>query len=47
MLGLTPGKRPKFAKNFLSTAGGEIGAAFRQFVSEVRGGRFPGPEHCY
>lgn len=46
MLGITPGKRPRFSKNFLETAG-DIRAAFRQFVQEVRAGRFPGPEHSY
>jgi 3-methyl-2-oxobutanoate hydroxymethyltransferase len=46
MLGITPGKRPKFSKNFLEGAG-DIGAAFRNYVSEVREGRFPGPEHSF
>jgi 3-methyl-2-oxobutanoate hydroxymethyltransferase len=46
MLGITPGKRPRFSKNFLESAG-DIRSAFRQYVSEVREGRFPGPEHCF
>lgn len=46
MLGLTPGKRPRFSRNFLETAG-DIRSAFRQYVADVREGRFPGPEHCF
>jgi 3-methyl-2-oxobutanoate hydroxymethyltransferase len=46
MLGLTPGKRPKFSKNFLESAG-DIRSAFRHYVADVREGRFPGPEHCF
>jgi 3-methyl-2-oxobutanoate hydroxymethyltransferase len=40
MLGLTQGKRPSFAKDFLSIGGDVAGAVF-QFVSEVQAGRFP------
>jgi len=46
MLGLTSGKRPRFVKNFLS-GGGDIQAAIKQFVTEVRAGIFPGAEHSY
>jgi 3-methyl-2-oxobutanoate hydroxymethyltransferase len=46
MLGITPGKRPKFSRNFLEGAG-DIRAAFRSYASEVREGRFPGPEHSF
>jgi 3-methyl-2-oxobutanoate hydroxymethyltransferase len=46
LLGLTPGKRPKFSKDFLAGSG-DIRTAFRQYVEDVRGGRFPGPEHCF
>lgn len=46
MLGLTPGKRPRFSKNFLESTG-DIRAAFRAYVSDVRESRFPGPEHCF
>jgi 3-methyl-2-oxobutanoate hydroxymethyltransferase len=46
MLGITPGRRPKFSKNFLEGAG-DIRAAFRRYVAEVREGKFPGPEHSY
>jgi 3-methyl-2-oxobutanoate hydroxymethyltransferase len=46
MLGITPGKRPKFSRNFLEGAG-DIRAAFRSYAAEVREGRFPGPEHSF
>lgn len=46
MLGITPGKRLKFSKDFLSGQA-DIGAALRAYVDEVRAGRFPGPEHTY
>jgi 3-methyl-2-oxobutanoate hydroxymethyltransferase len=46
MLAITPGKRPRFSKNFLEGAG-DIRAAFRRYVAEVREGKFPGPEHSY
>jgi 3-methyl-2-oxobutanoate hydroxymethyltransferase len=46
MLGAGVGKRPRFAKNFLTDAG-SIEAAVRAYVADVQAGRFPGPEHVY
>lgn len=46
LLGITPGKRPRFSKDFLAGAGDIRGAA-RNYVAEVRAGRFPGPEHSF
>lgn len=46
MLGITPGKRPKFSKDFLAGQP-NIDAALRAYVDEVRSGSFPGPEHTY
>ena len=46
MLGITPGRRPRFSKNFLEGAG-DVRAAVRSYVSEVREGKFPGPEHGF
>lgn len=46
MLGITPGNRPKFSKDFLAGADGVAGAV-RRYVAEVREGRFPGPEHSF
>jgi 3-methyl-2-oxobutanoate hydroxymethyltransferase len=46
MLGLTPGKRPRFSRNFLDGTG-DVRAAFEAYVADVKAGRFPGPEHCF
>jgi len=46
MLGITPGKRPKFSKDFLGEAG-SVPAALRAYVEAVRQGRFPAAEHAY
>ena len=44
MLGITPGKRPRFAKNFLANSG-NIASAVKQYVSEVQARTFPSEEH--
>ncbi|HEY0635617.1 MAG TPA: 3-methyl-2-oxobutanoate hydroxymethyltransferase [Gammaproteobacteria bacterium] len=44
MLAITPGKRPRFSKDFLAEAG-SISAALASYVSEVKARHFPGPEH--
>jgi 3-methyl-2-oxobutanoate hydroxymethyltransferase len=46
MLGITPGRRPRFVRDFL-TGAGSISAAIAAYVRAVRDGSFPGPEHCY
>ena len=46
MLGITPGKVPKFVRNFLQGADG-VPAAIRAYVDAVRDGSFPAPEHCF
>ncbi len=43
MLGITPGHRPKFSKDFLAGRG-SVREAFAAYVEDVRAGRFPGPE---
>lgn len=45
MLGITPGKRPKFSMDFLQPAG-SVAAAVGAYVQAVKEKRFPGPEHC-
>ncbi len=45
MLGITPGRRPKFSKNFL-TGHDSLQAAVAAYVAAVKSGEFPGPEHC-
>ena len=46
VLGVSSGKRPKFAKDFLSDAR-SVRDAIRAFVREVKAGDYPGPEHIY
>lgn len=46
MLGVTPGKRPKFVKDFLAGSG-SVREAVLHYVRDVKAGTFPGPEHCY
>ncbi|MFZ2237076.1 MAG: 3-methyl-2-oxobutanoate hydroxymethyltransferase [Dokdonella sp.] len=45
-LGITPGKRPRFSKDFLA-ANGSINAAICSYVEAVRNGAFPAAEHSY
>jgi 3-methyl-2-oxobutanoate hydroxymethyltransferase len=45
MLGITPGRRPRFSKNFL-TGHDSLQAAVEAYVRAVKSGEFPGPEHC-
>lgn len=44
ILAITPGKRPRFSKDFLAESG-SIAAAFASYVSDVKARRFPGPDH--
>jgi len=46
MLGITPGRRPKFAKDFMPGQG-DIPSAVRRYVVAVKQGDFPAPEHCF
>jgi 3-methyl-2-oxobutanoate hydroxymethyltransferase len=46
MLGLFPGKAPKFVRNFLAD-GGDVEQAVRAYVAAVKDGSFPATEHCY
>ena len=46
MLGITPGRTPKFVKNFMAEAD-SIQDAFRQYGEQVRDGRFPAEEHGF
>lgn len=46
MLGLRHGRRPRFVKDFLASAG-SVSGAFEAFVREVRDGSFPAAEHGY
>jgi len=46
MLGITPGRPPRFAHDFLAEAG-SIGGALASYVSAVRERRFPTAEHSF
>ncbi|MDH4276038.1 MAG: 3-methyl-2-oxobutanoate hydroxymethyltransferase [Gammaproteobacteria bacterium] len=46
MLGITPGKRPKFSQDFLLGQSGVAGAV-RAYVDAVMNGRFPETQHSY
>jgi 3-methyl-2-oxobutanoate hydroxymethyltransferase len=46
MIGVTRGHRPSFSKNFMDGQG-QIEDAVRNFVSAVKSGSFPAPEHCF
>lgn len=46
MLGISPGKPPKFVKNFMD-GHHSVEAAIRAYIREVRSGKFPGPEYGF
>ena len=46
LLGIYPGKPPKFARNFLTDAA-SIPVAVADYVKAVKDGSFPAPEHCF
>ena len=46
MLGVSPGKPPKFVKNFMD-GHQSVEGAIKAYVREVKSGKFPGPEHGF
>lgn len=46
MLGIFPGKRPRFVKDFMQGQP-NIQAAVEAYVLAVKDGSFPGPEHTF
>ncbi|GMQ83556.1 MAG: 3-methyl-2-oxobutanoate hydroxymethyltransferase [Gammaproteobacteria bacterium] len=46
LLGITPGKRPGFSRNFLEDAA-DIPAALRAYVEAVKAGSFPAQQHSF
>jgi 3-methyl-2-oxobutanoate hydroxymethyltransferase len=46
VLGLNDGFAPKFLKRYASLAG-DVRDAIRAYGDDVRGGRYPGPEHSF
>jgi len=46
VLGITPGKAPRFTRDFMAE-GGSIRDALRRYVQAVKDASFPGPEHTF
>ena len=46
MLGIYPGKKARFVKDFMSGAG-SIAQAVANYVGEVKSGAFPTAEHSF
>jgi 3-methyl-2-oxobutanoate hydroxymethyltransferase len=46
MIGVYPGKKPRFTKDFMAGAS-SIEDAVSRYVAAVKGGTFPAPENCY
>ena len=46
MLGVYPGRKAKFVRNFMDGAA-SIDDAVKAYVRAVKNGSFPGPENCY
>ncbi len=46
LIGVFPGKRPRFAKDFVGGVR-TVEQAVRAYVEDVKAVHFPAPEHCY
>lgn len=46
VLDITPGRKPRFVKNYMEGTGSPM-AAIEAFVAEVKGGSYPAEEHCF
>lgn len=46
LLGVTPGRRPKFVKNFMAESD-SIEGAIKAYVDAVKSSQFPAPEHSF
>ena len=46
MLNVFPGKKAKFVRNFMENSH-SIEEAIQKYVTDVKSGAFPGPEHCF
>ena len=47
ILGISAGRIPKFSKNYLAAAGGDIAAAVKCYVDEVKLSIFPDAAHSF
>jgi len=46
VLDITPGRKPRFAKNFLHDHD-SVNEAITAYVQDVKSGAYPAPEHCF
>ncbi len=46
ILDLTPGRKPRFTRNFMEGASSPL-AALEAYVRAVKDGSYPAPEHCF
>jgi 3-methyl-2-oxobutanoate hydroxymethyltransferase len=46
ILDLTPGRKPRFVRNFMEGAASPL-AALEAYVKAVKDGDYPAPEHCF
>jgi 3-methyl-2-oxobutanoate hydroxymethyltransferase len=46
ILDITPGRKPRFTRNFMSGADGPL-QAVSDYVAAVKDGSYPAPEHCF
>ena len=46
ILDITTGRKPRFVRNFMAEAGGNL-EAIKRYVEAVRSGAYPAPEHCF
>jgi len=46
ILELTPGRKPRFVQNFMSSTGSPM-EALRAYVAAVKSGEYPAEEHCF
>ena len=47
LLGVFPGRKARFVKNFLTEGDGSIDGAFRAYVQAVKSGSYPAAEHSF
>ncbi|MBV9344028.1 MAG: 3-methyl-2-oxobutanoate hydroxymethyltransferase [Gammaproteobacteria bacterium] len=46
ILDITTGRKPRFVRNFMAGAPGNL-EALQRYVQAVKQGEYPGPEHCF
>jgi 3-methyl-2-oxobutanoate hydroxymethyltransferase len=46
MLGIYPGKKARFVRNFMENST-SIEHAIKRYIQDVKTGAFPAPEHCF